>query len=251
MTILITNDDGYASPGLAVLSGRLAVDHEVWVVAPDGQRSGCSHAITAGGLPITTREVGERTFACSGYPVDCVNVALDGIIPSRPHLVLSGINLGPNLGTDVLFSGTAGGARQAALKGIPGVALSIFSYRPPFHFGAAVELVAENLEQLRGLCACGTFLNLNFPNREDGELRLKAATLGQVRYRDVRSTYDAPNGRRYHFWTGKMNTDEPDPGSDLAAVLDGWTSVTLVRAEPSSIGTPEVSAFRLPVRRSG
>lgn len=242
-TLLLTNDDGYLSDGLQALRARLAVDHEVWVVAPDGERSACSHSITSGGGPLVTRQVEDRVFSCSGTPADCVNLALADLMPHSPDLVLSGINHGPNAGTDVLFSGTAAGARQASLKDIPGVALSIQSYQRPFHFQPAVEFVAQNVETILAIIPSGEFLNINFPNLPTAEIRLKTASLGNTVYRDHRSAYDA-NGKRYHFWSGGLVRDSAE--ADLAAVLDGYTTLTLVKVMPAEGGTVGLETFRVP-----
>ena len=120
----------------------------MWLVAPESERSGASNAITLKDS-IRVREVGERTYSCRGTPADCVLVALLGLVPGPVDLVLSGINHGPNLGTDVLYSGTAGGARQAALMGRPGVALSVGAYAPPFDFQCAADFTVRNLETFR------------------------------------------------------------------------------------------------------
>src|SRR6056297_1174246 len=105
MNILITNDDGLGSPGLERLVEEYRDKHEIWVVAPDGERSGSSHAITLKGA-VRFQQFEERIFSCSGTPVDCVLMSVLGAIPEKPDLVLSGINLGPNIGTDILYSGT-------------------------------------------------------------------------------------------------------------------------------------------------
>ena len=135
MRVLIANDDGVFSPGLEAVRAALAPDHEVWVVAPDGERSAMSHYITIKG-PVAVREISERVYSCSGSPADCVIVGLLEVLPELPDVVVSGINIGPNLGTDVIYSGTAAAARQAARRcpaGGPAVASGGHGWR----FGAS------------------------------------------------------------------------------------------------------------------
>ena len=138
MRILLTNDDGIESPGLRELARALGGDHEVWVVAPESNRSGSSHSITLGN-PARFRRVGEREFASAGTPADCVLYAILGVVPAPIDIVLSGINLGPNLGTDIVYSGTAAAARQGAFMRKPSVAVSLSSYKAPYHLELPVS----------------------------------------------------------------------------------------------------------------
>jgi len=166
--ILLTNDDGIDSAGLSSLRDALA-EHEVWTIAPDGERSAQSHSITVHD-PIRCRTLGERVYATSGTPADCVIVGVLGVMGERPDAVVSGINIGPNLGTDIIYSGTVAAARQAAFMGIPGVAVSINSYRPPFHLGPLARFVARNIEQLVGLWNPRHLININGPNVDSDAL---------------------------------------------------------------------------------
>ncbi len=111
MRLLLVNDDGFEAAGLTTLARSIGADHEVWIVAPESEKSGTSNAITLKDS-IRVRAVGERTYSCRGTPADCVLVALLGLVPGPVDLVLSGINHGPNLGTDILYSGT--GRRRPA-----------------------------------------------------------------------------------------------------------------------------------------
>jgi 5'-nucleotidase len=124
MRLLLTNDDGIHSDGIQALIRGLEGAHEVWVVAPSVEASGGSHSITLHDV-LKIRRLSDRRFSCRGTPADCVMVALLGLVPADIDLVISGINHGPNLGTDILYSGTAAGARQGALMGVPSVALSV------------------------------------------------------------------------------------------------------------------------------
>ena len=171
MRILITNDDGIQSPGLQSLVERLSGTHEVWVMAPDGDRSGYSHSITLKD-PVKITRKGERMFSCSGTPVDCVVYAEGGYLDVEFDLILSGINIGPNLGTDLLYSGTAAAARQGALKGSPSIALSLNQFEPPYDFNVISKYLLERLENLVSHWDERCFLNMNFPEgmKEDAPL---------------------------------------------------------------------------------
>ena len=235
MHILITNDDGIGSRGLTELAERLSADHCVWIVAPDGERSGMSHSITLRSSMLT-KERGERKFSCSGTPADCVNLALSGLLPVTPDLVLSGINHGPNIGTDILYSGTVAGARQAVIRGIPGAAVSVFGYDPPFSFSGAASFVAAHAPELVE-CWDGTFFyNINAPNqvREIGEVLVTVPA--RTQYRSETVSFSAPNGDRYHFYRSEPITNGAEPGTDLHAVLQGAVSVSFISAEPTVRG---------------
>ena len=126
MTILLTNDDGIQAKGINVIAERLIKDgHEVYVVAPDSNRSAVSHHITIWNVN-TLKNQGENRWSCSGYPSDCVCVGLESnLFDFKFDVVVSGINQGANMGTDIIYSGTCGAARQAVLNGVPGIALSV------------------------------------------------------------------------------------------------------------------------------
>ena len=178
MRILLTNDDGFDADGLQVLVGALrAAGYEVWIVAPASNRSGvsCSFAI---GKAQLLQERGAHAFALDGSPADCVYAALKGgLLPSLPDFVLSGINHGGNIGTDIVYSGTCGAARQAAFSGIPAAALSVempASCRRDFcaaDFGPLADFAAKNIPALMALCGAADaesgrmerFVNVNAP----------------------------------------------------------------------------------------
>jgi 5'-nucleotidase len=231
MNILITNDDGIEARGLAALAMRLERDHSVFVVAPDGERSACSHSINIKG-ELAFRKVGSRSFACEGSTVDCVLIALRGFIREEMDMVISGINLGPNLGTDIIYSGTAGGARQGALMGKPSVALSAWSREPDADYACQAEFVARNLDLLKKLWTRDHFININFPARLDSKTRIA------VTFPSKRTYYDNVKTR-----TGEGDTlfvsvegDEPgalhEPGSDFDAVKANAVSISPILIHP-------------------
>ncbi len=156
MNILLTNDDGYEARGINVLAERLSKDHRVYVIAPDGNRSAISHGITMY-KPLRLRKVRENVWACSGKPADCSIVGIkSGFLPVRVDAVVSGINHGANLGTDVVYSGTCASAREAVLDGVPSVAVSLdfVDGRLDFFDGIA-DFVAKNIEKLLSLFRSG------------------------------------------------------------------------------------------------
>lgn len=162
MKILLTNDDGLDAPGIEALYTRLAVRHEVTVVAPDRDRSGASHSITVG-KGITARPVGPRRWAIDGTPADCVRLGIVVFGVEKPDIVIAGVNQGANLGTDILLSGTVGAARQAALMGVPAIAVSCLRYSDPSDPDFAATFVSRNLDALRAVLGRGLFININAP----------------------------------------------------------------------------------------
>jgi 5'-nucleotidase len=232
MRILLTNDDGVASPGLRLLERALAPEHEVWVVAPDSNRSGSSHSITLG-TPSRFRRTGEREFTCWGTPADCVVVALMGLVPAPPALVLSGINLGPNLGTDILYSGTAAAARQAAFMGCPAVACSLAAYQPPYHLDFAAGFLAGNLSAFVGLWAEDHFLNVNFPNLPSSR-RVEVTFPARRVYKDTLVRFEAPNGDLYCFLGGQRPEAREEPGTDYRAIQQGAVSLSPILIHPAN-----------------
>lgn len=232
MRVLLTNDDGVASPGLLRLREVLEeAGHEVWTVAPDGERSGMSNYITLTEA-IRCESVGERTLAISGSPADCVIVALLGAIPIEPEVVISGINIGPNLGTDIIYSGTAAGARQASYKGIPGIAVSLDSFIPPLHFRPVARFVAGHLGELMELWNADHFININAPNLDSEELPVQITRPSVRRYDDKLHRWEPPRGGVYFFVDGKLSQATPEAGTDWHAIREGAISISPVLLNP-------------------
>jgi 5'-nucleotidase len=231
MKILLTNDDGINSEGIQTLIRVLSPVHEVWVVAPETEKSGGSHSITLRDS-IRVRTIGERLFSCRGTTADCVMVSVLGLVPEGIELVISGINHGPNLGTDILYSGTASGARQGALMGIPSVALSTASYAPPFDFITGAEFAARNLEIFRELGTDDHFLNINFPSNGNRNAEPVITFPSRRIYRDELSKYTAPNGDIYCFIGGALPDAHPEVGSDSMVLTQGCISISPIHAHP-------------------
>lgn len=240
MYILITNDDGYTSEGLMALRAALSEVGEVVVVAPDRNWSAAGHyrklfdplRAWQGSLPD-----GSPATICDGTPADCVALAVMGLLPRKPDLIVSGINLGANLGTDLLYSGTVAAAMEGIVFGIPGVAVSQLSYKSgPWDFSAAQVAVRRVVRAVteRGLPA-GLLLNLNLPARPAAELQgIRVAKLGRRTYRDELVVRQDPRGRPYYWIGGAEPEDHPGDGTDIAAVGAGYASLTPVHMDLTS-----------------
>ena len=227
MYLLLTNDDGIQSAGLLALKRALERDHQVIVLAPDRNWSAAGHSRRLHD-PLTVRtltlEDGSTVTVSDGTPSDCVALALMGLVPRRPDLVVSGINRGPNVGSDVTYSGTVAAAMEAVLFGVPGVAISLDGYSG-WNFTFAAEFARHLVGEVgrRGLPA-GVLLNVNVPV---GELRGAALTrLGQRIYRDELVLLSERDGQRRYRLEGELPTGELLPGTDVAALADGCVSIT-------------------------
>ena len=255
MNILLTNDDGVNAEGLQYLAEALRSGgkYRVTVIAPDINRSGISQALSLLNGPVKLARLGEDTFSCSGYPADCVIVALMGALPEKPDLVLSGINHGANLGTDIVYSGTVAAARQAGLAGIPAVALSLVG-SDPFHWDMAASWCADNLEGLAAFWVKGTFVNVNIPNSPAGPDGIAVTRPAAKRYNDTLSVMAAPDGNLWCFLEAGQEAVVTEAGFDCEAVSRNLVSVSsvcnlpAVKKEP---GAPEAGIFAAASCRSG
>ena len=238
MRILLTNDDGFDSRGLQCLKASLSREHEVWVIAPNDNRSGSSHAITLDG-PTRIKRVGEREYACFGTPADCVLAGCLGLLPQAPDMVVAGINLGPNLGTDIVYSGTAAAARQGALMGTPSLAASLASFDPPFYLEYPVEFILRNLELIRSLWAGDHFLNLNFPNTPSPAPAPLVTFPTRRVYKDELVKFQAPKGELYCFLGGAEPESQMEEGSDHWGLMQGRISISPILIHPTNHGIEE------------
>ncbi len=233
MTILVTNDDGFTSEGIQVLAAVLRTKHDVWIVAPSSNRSGVSHGLTMEG-PLRFCAEGEREYSCSGLPVDCAISGSSGIMPCRPDAVVSGINRGANLGTDLLFSGTAAAARQAVISGLPGIAVSLVSKTDEYLWEPLARFVLANLEALVSLTSRDIFVNINAPSLAS----YRGALITGVSRRDYRDNiimHDGPDGCKYSFFRGGAIHTEGDGTTDWDAVESGYVSISRVLAQPVTV----------------
>jgi 5'-nucleotidase len=225
--VLLSNDDGYASPGIrAMRSGLLEAGADVVLLAPETEQSASSHSLSLH-RPIRLRNVEPGVFALDGTPADCVYVALHAgtrVLPRRPDLVVSGINNGMNLGQDAFYSGTIAAAREGALRGIPALAVSAhisLALEPVAALGARVAL---ELMGASGTGKRGPLLSLNVPASWNGQLR--ATRLGTRIYEEIVDFRRDPRGREYLWVGGPGVRHERDPGTDTDAYDDGAASIT-------------------------
>ena len=231
--ILITNDDGIEADGIRRLT-ELAIEFgEIWVVAPDNQRSACSHSITITGdiniYPYDFGLEGVKAFTCSGTPADCVRVGSLGVMPYRPDIVLSGINNGYNAATDIQYSGTCGAAFEAAFQGYHSIALSE-SYdgdrEVADHF--LKEIMDQIIDKRLGF---GQIWNVNFPNCHlnecKGMLWDRTASHGRFFADSYKVVKELDNNGKQYVIDGK-HVLEGEEGSDLRALSENYISIGIV-----------------------
>ncbi len=229
--ILVTNDDGIHSPGLQALAEAVSDLGDLWVLAPDRERSGVSHSFTIN-HPIRAKKIAPQTIIIDGTPADCVMFAMRGFLEKQPDIVLSGINCGPNLGEDTIYSGTVAAAREAFLCGAWGIGFSVEHYAArgadTFDFTAtarAARLITKAIID-RGLPE-GSFLNINVPHIPWEELQGIAITrLGQRVYHDVIARRVDPQGNEYYWIGGDPPTWVPAEGTDFHAIGENKISIT-------------------------
>jgi len=226
MHILCTNDDGYLAGGLQSLASAARTLGRVTIVAPDREQSATSHSLTIH-HPLRARRVSDGSIVVDGTPTDCVILGVGELLDARPDFVLSGINHGPNMGEDVLYSGTVSAAMEATVLGIPAVALSYAG--PDFDPPAWEDLVAALLERILTLEGFpeDTLLSVNLPPVPPHEVRgVKVTTLGRRRYPESITRAKDPSGKEY-FWIGGGQSEwRGSPDSDFQAIEDGYVSVT-------------------------
>jgi 5'-nucleotidase len=234
--ILVTNDDGIHSAGLKSLAKALARVGEVWVVAPDRERTAVAHAVTLH-KPLRIHETDRRVYAVNGTPVDCVNLALLNILPTRPRLLVSGINKGVNLGDDVLYSGTVSAALEGTILGIPSMAVSQEG-REQFHFatGAYYAVRVARLILRHGLPE-ETLVNLNVPNRTvESVTGVRVTCLSRRRFENPIIEKVDPHGKRYFWIAGTRVSWSRNKDADHEAIAEGAVSLTPLHLDSTHFG---------------
>ncbi|MFZ0255226.1 MAG: 5'/3'-nucleotidase SurE [Gammaproteobacteria bacterium] len=226
MQILLSNDDGYRAPGIALLAASLASVGEVIVVAPDRDRSGASNSLTLD-YPIRVHQAENGFYYVDGTPTDCVHLALTGLLDSDPDIVISGINSGANLGDDVLYSGTVAAAMEGRFLGLPAMAVSLAGEQMAFYETAArmVTLLLEGVAQSR--IPANTILNINVPDLPWEDLQgLEVTRLGHRHKAEPVVCDKDPRGRPI-YWVGPSGSEQDaGPGTDFFAVRQGCVSIT-------------------------
>ncbi len=254
MNILLTNDDGIEAKGLIVLAERFEkAGHSVYVIAPDSNRSAVSHHITMYNTNIL-KKTGLKSWACSGYPSDCVCIGLKSdLFDFKFDLVISGINEGANMGTDIIYSGTCGAARQAVLDGVPGIALSVDpeewtpECRAKMKYEALADFTAKNLDQLMALTSTEVprmFVNVNGASR-DSYLGVKYCQSLCIReYGDKLKILDVDGRKESHFVPGGA-LPRKDENCDAYVVKEGYIAISRVYAEPLAAEIVDGMQFKL------
>ena len=226
MKILCTNDDGILAPGFFVLESAIKGRAHVTSIAPDRERSAASHSLNLH-TPLRLKDCGPGRFALNGTPVDCVWIGLNHLLrDERPDIILSGVNRGPNLAHDVVYSGTVAAALEGAFQGVPAMALS-FVGGPDYPFAEIEAMVTAVVNAfIDAPCPPGNIYNVNFPHPAQWNGDIESTTLGKRYYSQEVVERTDPRGERY-LWVGGSRVEREDiPGSDCNALEKGAISVT-------------------------
>ncbi len=227
MNILVSNDDGILAPGISILAGACREVGTVTVVAPDREQSGTSHSLTLH-RPLRPARTHDGAFQIDGTPTDCVLLAVGALMPEKPDFVFAGINHGPNMGEDVLYSGTVSVAMEAVTLGIPGIAFS-FAGRDPELMASYTPTLVRLIRRITAMpdFPAETLLNINLPKRDASDVKgVKVTKLGSRFFSSSITRMNDPWGREVFWIGGGEVTWTGDPDTDHAAVKDGYISVT-------------------------
>ena len=242
MKILISNDDGIHASGIRALIERLSLKHELYVVAPDRERSAAGHSLTLHS-PLRVEELpamfgAKRCWMVTGTPGDCVKIALNAVLEEheKPDLVLSGINHGPNLGADILYSGTVSAALEGAMMGYPSIAISLANPITDgleyFHYAA--NFVAKLIPKIKDLSLPEkTILNVNVPYLMDNSdiAGVAITKLGTRMYTDTYEKRVDPRGKTYYWMAGEVTKSDAVEGTDINAIRNNKVSITPITFE--------------------
>lgn len=233
MKILISNDDGIFSTGIRSLVEGLVKEHEVYVVAPDRERSATGHSLTLH-RPLRLDEAThlngvKAAYMTDGNPSDCVKIAIGAVMKEKPDMVISGINHGPNMGSDVLYSGTVSAAMEGAIFDIPSIAISLADHRAE-DFSAAVKIIVKLIRTANNLKFPNrTLLNVNIPPLPISEIAgVEITELGVRPYNDYFEKRIDPRGKIYYWLAGEAIEEDELPGTDVYAVRQNMVSITPV-----------------------
>ncbi|MDR1063328.1 MAG: 5'/3'-nucleotidase SurE [Azoarcus sp.] len=231
MRILVSNDDGYFAPGIAMLAQALADVADVTVVAPERDRSGASNSLTLD-RPLTLRRAANGFYFVNGTPSDCVHLAVTGMLDELPDMVISGVNHGANMGDDTLYSGTVAAATEGYLLGIPSFAVSLVS-REASDFSAAVRVALDLVDRFvrRPFCE-PVLLNVNVPDMLYGQLKPPCVTRLGRRHKAEPVVRDTTPRNETVYWIGAAGpAADAGEGTDFHAVANGRVSITPLRID--------------------
>ncbi len=231
MRILVSNDDGYQAPGLLRLVAALSELADITVVAPDRDRSGASNSLSLKNPLYVTRH-DNGFYSVEGTPTDCVHVAITGLLEQEPDMVVSGINNGPNMGDDVIYSGTVAAAMEGRFLGLPSIAISQASFHPE-HFDTAARVAVWLVRRLRERpLPPDTILNVNVPDLPWSQLAgFRATRLGHRHKAEPVIKSSDPRGRPI-YWVGPAGPEQDaGPGTDFHAVRANFVSITPLQVD--------------------
>ncbi|MDC0423493.1 5'/3'-nucleotidase SurE [Methylophilaceae bacterium] len=231
MKILVSNDDGYLAPGLTILVDSLKKIADVIVVAPDKNKSGSSSSLSLN-KEVAVNKINPMLYSVEGTPTDCVHIALTGLIPFKPDMVISGINDGANMGDDTIYSGTVGAAMEGFLLGIPSIAVSMGSSEPKYFETAAkviIELITKHNKQPPKNV---TLLNINVPDVPYSEIKgLEITRLGK-RYEAQPAIRGSEKDGQDIFWVGPVGEpNDGGPGTDFFAIMNNYVSISPIQSD--------------------
>lgn len=247
MNILISNDDGIAANGIRVLAEELSKKHSVYIIAPDRERSAAGHSLTLH-TPLRVEEVegskfgAKRVWVTTGTPGDCVKIGISAILSDseKPDLVISGINHGPNLGSDILYSGTVSCAMEGAMLGIPAIATSLASMTAEYDdFKFSAKFISSLLDKLKDFKFPNKcLLNVNIPKLDEEDIAGVAVTeLGGRMFTDDYEKRIDPRGKVYYWMAGQLINEPANAPTDIAAVRNNKISITPVTYQMTRMDT--------------
>ncbi len=241
MKILVCNDDGIEAPGIHALADALKQIAEVTVVAPLKEQSGVGHGITMQ-IPLRVIKYNNNGtffgYAVNGTPADCVKMGVRNIMTETPDLVVSGINRGSNTAINIIYSGTVSAAREAAIMGIPAMAISVTSHVAS-DFGYAGKVARMlSLKMTSGNLPPGTLLNVNVPNLTEDKINgIRLTTQGKSKWDDIYEKRVDPNGANYYWLTGNLMDIDTEFNSDQVAVKNGFVSISPIHFDLTDYAT--------------
>lgn len=239
MLVLLTNDDGILADGIQAMRAAMEAvpGCEVWAVAPDRERSASGHAITMHKplfpLPVEIPGAQAPCYSVNGTPADAAKLAIDALLPRKPDLIISGINRGANLGTDLFYSGTVSAALEGPILGIPAIAVSLDRHKGMLDYQPAAEVARDLALRVRkeGLPP-GTLLNVNVPGTPADQWKgTRITRVGKRIYQNQWERRVDPRGRTYYWLAGEVAETENDADSDVVAVNEGYVSITPVQLD--------------------